>query len=157
MSDALASILCATIVLLTGLAIGWRPDNGILGALAGLGVAVFFAYALSWLTACIGLSVQGPESAQSTGLLVMFPLAFVSTSFVPSQGLPHWLQVVADWNPVSAVAGSCRELFGNPNPARLTDTFPANHPVLYAISSSLVILALCAPLASRLLRRRTTD
>lgn len=156
-SDALSSILCATIVLLTGLAIGWRPGNGVVGTLAGLAVAVFFAYALSWFTSCIGLLSQGPESAQSIGLLVLFPAAFVSTAFVPTQGLPHWLQVIADWNPVSAVAGSCRELFGNPNPARLTGTFPAEHPVLLSVGWSVAIIIICVPLASALLRHRTTD
>ena len=97
------------------------------------------------------------ESAQAVGLLVLFPAAFVSSCFVPTQGLPHWLRVVADWNPVSAVAASCRELFGNPNPAALTHTFPAQHPVLVAFAWSAAIGAVCAPLATRLLRLRTID
>ena len=45
-SDLLASILCGTIVLLTGLVIGWRPDNGIPGVIAGLAIGVLFAYNL---------------------------------------------------------------------------------------------------------------
>jgi ABC transporter DrrB family efflux protein len=157
LSDALSGILCGTIVVLTGLAIGWRPGDGVLGVVEGLAVAVAFSYALSWFTACLGLLVQGPESAQATGLVILFPLAFVSSAFVPTQGLPHWLRVLADWNPVSAVAASCRDLFGNPNPAHLTDTFPAHHPVVVALGWSLVILAVCGPLASSLLRRRTLD
>jgi ABC transporter DrrB family efflux protein len=156
-SDVLASLLCATIVLLTGLVIGWRAGNGLVGVIAGVGVAVLFSYALSWFTACIGLLTSDPESAQAVGLVILFPLAFVSTCFVPSQGLPHWLRIVADWNPVSAVAGSCRELFGNPNPASLTHSFPAQHPVFMALSWSVVIIAVCAPIASSLLRKRTTD
>jgi len=157
LSDALSSVQCGTIVMLTGLAIGWRPGHGMAGAIAGLAVAVLFAYALSWFTACLGLLSQGPEAAQATGLLVLFPIAFVSSAFVPTQGLPHWLRVVAEWDPVSAVAGSCRELFGNPDPARLAGGFPAEHPVLLAVLWSAVILAVCAPLASALLHRRTTD
>ncbi|MFN8025185.1 MAG: ABC transporter permease [Acidimicrobiia bacterium] len=66
-SDLLASILCATIVLITGFVIGWRPDNGLPGVVAGLAVAVLFAYAMSWLMACVGLSVGDPESAQGIG------------------------------------------------------------------------------------------
>src|SRR4051794_35313877 len=157
LSDVLASILCATIVLVTGLVIGWRPGNGLLGVVAGVAVAVTFAYALSWLTACIGLLVSDPESAQAVGLLVLFPLAFISSCFVPTQGLPHWLRVIAEWNPVSAVAASCRELFGNPNAAALTDSFAARHPVGMALGWSVVIIAVCAPYASRLLRKRTSD
>jgi ABC-type multidrug transport system permease subunit len=156
-TDLLASLLCGSIVLLTGLAMGWRPGHGPAGVAAGMGVAVAFAYSLSWFTAWIGLTVSDPESAQAVGLLILFPMAFVSSCFVPTQGLPHWLRVVADWNPVSAVAASCRNLFGNPNPAALTHTFPARHPVLMALAWSAAILAICAPLASRQLRRRTTD
>ncbi|MGH7748406.1 MAG: ABC transporter permease, partial [Candidatus Dormibacteria bacterium] len=113
-TDVLSSVLCGSIVLLTGLAIGWRPGSGhgLAGVAAGLGVAVAFSYAVSWFTACLGLAVKDPESAQTVGLVVLFPAAFVSSCFVPTQGLPLWLRVVADWNPVSAVANSCRELFG---------------------------------------------
>ena len=127
------------------------------GVLAGLGVAVLFAYALSWFTACIGLLVERPESAQAIGLIILFPLAFVSNGFVPTQGLPAWLRPIADWNPVSAVAGACRELFGNPNPSALMHTFPSQHPVLVAILWIAAILAVCVPLASRMLRARTVD
>jgi ABC transporter DrrB family efflux protein len=156
-ADVLSSVLCGTIVLITGYVIGWRPGNSLVGVTAGLAVAVLFAYAMSWFTACIGLFASDPESAQAIGLVILFPLAFVSSCFVPTDGLPHWLRVVAEWNPVSAVAASCRELFGNPNPAAASGSWPAQHPVAVAIGSSLVIIALCAPLASSLLRERTTD
>jgi ABC-2 type transport system permease protein len=156
-SDLLASLLCASIVVATGFVIGWRPDNGLVGVLGGIGVALAFSYALSWFCACFGLLAGDPESAQAVALVILFPVAFVSSSFVPTQGLPTILRVIADWNPVSAVAASCRELFGNPNPAALTDTFPAQHPVLMALLWSVAIVAVCAPVASRLLQRRTTD
>jgi len=156
LSDLLSSLLCGTIVVLTGLVVGWRPDNGVLGVIAGLGVAVLFAYALSWFCACLGLMSDDPESAQGVGLVILFPVAFVSSCFVPTQGLPTVMRVIADWNPVSAVAASCRELFGNPNPASLTDTFPAQHPMLIAVLWSVAIIAVCAPIASRLLQKRTT-
>jgi ABC-2 type transport system permease protein len=122
---------------------------------ARLGVAVLFTWALSWFTACIGLAVSGPESVQAVGIVILFPVSFLSSCFVPTQGLPRWLRVTADWNPVSAVAGSCRELFGNPNPAALTHAFPARHPV--ALAWSAAIVAISAPTASSLLRKRTID
>ena len=157
LADLLSSILCATIVVLTGLLIGWRPGNGVPGVIAGLAVAVLFAYALSWVTACIGLRAGNPESAQAVGFLAIFPLAFVSSCFVPTQSLPGWMQPIADWNPVSAVAGSCRQLFGNPNPAALSHSFPNQHPVLVSIAWSAAIIAVCAPIAVRMLANRTTD
>jgi ABC transporter DrrB family efflux protein len=156
-SDLLASILCATIVLITGFVIGWRPGNGLLGVLAGLGIAVLFAYAMSWMMACVGLSVSDPESAQGIGLLVLFPIAFVSSAMVPTQGLPGWMQPIAEWNPVSAVAGALRELFGNPNPAALRDNFPSQNPVLMALIWSAVILAISIPIARGRLKAKTID
>jgi ABC transporter DrrB family efflux protein len=156
-SDLLASILCATIVLITGFVIGWRPDNGLVGVIAGLAIAVLFAYAMSWLMACVGLTVSDPESAQGIGLLVLFPIAFISSAMVPTQGLPGWMQPIAEWNPVSAVAGALRELFGNPNPAALRDNFPSQNPVFMAILWSVVILAICIPIARARLRARTID
>ena len=157
MSDLLASILCASIVCITGWFIGWRPDNGLPGTIAALGVAVLFAWSLSWVTACIGLTVGDPEAAQGIGLLCLFPLAFISSCFVPTGGLPTWMRVIADWNPVSAVAGACRELMGNPNPAKDSDVWPAQHPVLMTFISVAVILAIAVPTSVHLLRKRTTD
>lgn len=157
LSDLLSSLLCASIVVLTGLVIGWRPDEGVAGVIGGLAVAVFFAWAISWLMACVGLLVSDPESAQGIGLILLFPAAFVSTSFVPTDGMPHVLRVIADWNPVSAVAGACRDLFGNPNPASASGAWPAQHPVLMSVLSAVVIIAIAAPVSSALLRRRTTD
>ncbi len=157
LADLLASVLCGSIVLVTGYIIGWRPGNGIAGVVAGLAVAVAFSYALSWFTACIGLRSSDPESAQAVGLLILFPIAFVSNCFVPTAGLPAWLRPIADWNPVSAVAGACRELFGNHNPTGAIHNFPNEHPVLMSILWIAGILAVCVPLANRMLRARTVD
>ncbi len=156
-SDLLAATLCVTIVALTGLAIGWRPDASAISILAGFGVALLFSYALTWGCACLGLVSKGPESAQGIGLVILFPLAIVSNAMVPTQGMPAWLQTVADWNPVSAVASAVRELFGNPNPSRTIDVWPMQHPIVAALGWSILILAIFAPMAAVLYRRRTTD
>jgi ABC-2 type transport system permease protein len=156
-SDILAATLCVAIVALTGLAIGWRPDAGLASVIGGFAVALLFSYALSWGSACLGLVVKGPESAQSMGLIFLFPLAFVSNALVPTGGMPGWLQTIADWNPVSAVTAACRHLFGNPNPAGRIDAWPMQHPVWAALGWSVLIIAVCAPLAASLFRRRTTD
>ena len=77
---------------------------------------------------------------------------------MPTQGLPDWLRVIADWNPVSAVAAAVPRAVRQPQPRRADRRFlPAQHPVVVALVWSVVIIAVCAPLASRLLRRRTTD
>lgn len=156
-SDFLASIMCATFVALAGLVVGWRPENGITGLFAGFGVALLFGYALSWFGACIGLAVNGPESAQSIGLIILFPLTFVSNAFVPTNNLPTWLGTIAAWNPVSAVGAAVRDLWGNPNPSSTVADWPMQHPVLAAVLWSLAILAVCAATATWLFKRRTTE
>jgi ABC transporter DrrB family efflux protein len=157
LADLLTACLCTTIVALTGLAIGWRPEDGIARMLAGFGVFLLFAFAMSWFCASIGIVSKGPESAQGVGLVILFPLAFVSNSLVPTQHMPSVLRTIADWNPVSAVTAAARELFGNPNPSALSGAWPMQHPVATSLLWSLVILAVCAPLAALLYRRRTTD
>jgi ABC-2 type transport system permease protein len=67
LSDLLSSVLCGSIVLLTGWPSAGGPDHGVLGVLAGLGVAVLFAYALSWFCACIGLMVSDPSRPRPWG------------------------------------------------------------------------------------------
>jgi ABC-2 type transport system permease protein len=155
-SDLLSATLCVAIVGITGLAIGWRPERGPLLMLAGFGVALLFSYALSWATACLGLVAKGPESAMSVGFIVIFPLAFVSNALVPTAHMPSWLQLIADWNPVSSVTAAARVLFGNPDPTGST-AWPMEHPVAATLLWSLAIIAVAAPLAAHLFRRRTAE
>ena len=156
-SDLLASALAATLVLITGFIIGWRPDNDVLSVLGGIGIVLLFAYALSWASACLGISAQNPEAAQGVAFIVLFPLSFVSNAFVPTQGMPQWLETIANWNPVSAVTASVRVLFGNPNPSGTIDTWPMQHPTQAALIWCVVFLALFIPLAVRLYRKATLD
>ena len=155
-ADVLSATLCIAIVAVTGLVVGWRPDAGALSILAGLAIPLLFAYALSWGCACLGIVSKGPESAQGIGLVVIFPLAIVSNALVPTQGMPAWLQVIANWNPVSAVTAAARTLFGNPNPSAALHVWPMQHPVLAALAWSAAMLLVFVPLATHLYRRRTT-
>jgi ABC transporter DrrB family efflux protein len=154
-ADVLSAALCVTIVAVTGLAIGWRPHHGLLEVLAAFGVALLFSYSLSWATACLGLISKGPESAMSVGFIVIFPLAFVSNALVPTQHMPAWLRLVANWNPVSAVTAAARSLFGNPNPT--VHAWPMQHPVVASLLWSVAIIAVAAPTAAHLFRRRTAE
>jgi ABC-2 type transport system permease protein len=156
-ADLMTSCLCALIVALTGLAVGWRADASFLSILGGFALVLFFAYALSWIAACVGLNSKSPESAASFGFIVLFPLAFVSNAMVPTQHMPGWLQAVADWNPVSAVTAGARNLWGNPNPSATIQAWPMQHPVEASLIWSVVILAVAAPLAAAFFRRRTTE
>ena len=84
----------------------------------------------------------------------MFPLTFVSNAFVPTQHMPGWLQVVANWNPVSAVVAGARDLWGNPNPSAMVQAWPMQHPVEAALIWSVAILAVACPLAAHFFKKR---
>ncbi|HTU80288.1 MAG TPA: ABC transporter permease [Solirubrobacteraceae bacterium] len=156
-ADLLTAVICSAFVAATGLLVGWRPEGSVLSTLAGFGVFLLFSYALSWGCACLGAISKGPESAQSTGLVVVFPLAIVSNALVPTERMPAVLRTIADWNPVSAVTSASRELFSNPNPSASIHAWPMQHPVLASVLWSVALIAVFAPLATRLYRRRTTD
>lgn len=156
LADLLTAVLCSAIVLVTGVVIGWRPD-GVGGALEGIGVFLLFVYALSWGCACVGVMSKSAESAQGVGLVILFPLAFVSNSLVATQHMPAVLRWIADWNPVSAVTAAARNLFGNPNPSAAISAWPMQHPVVASLLWSAALIAVFAPLAALLFRRRTTE
>jgi ABC-2 type transport system permease protein len=157
LADLLTACICAAIVAATGFLIGWRPERGLAATLAGFGVFLLFGYGLSWACACVGIISKGPESAQGLGLVILFPLAFVSNALVPTQHMPGVLRAITDWSPVSAVTAASRELFGNPNPSASIQAWPMQHPVSASLLWSLALLTVFAPLATLLYRRRTTD
>jgi ABC-2 type transport system permease protein len=136
------------VLMITGLAVGWRIRDGLLPFLGALALALLFTYAMSWLGVFLGQLVPTVEVAQQVVFTTIFPITFLSNAFVPLQALPGWLQPVAEWNPTSTLTAAMRELFGNPNPF-VSDAFPSQHPVFMTIIWSLVIVAIFAPLAVR--------
>jgi ABC-2 type transport system permease protein len=156
-SDLLSAAVCSVIVALVGLVVGWRPETGMLSVLAGFGVALLFTYALTWPTACAGIIAKSPESAMSVGFIIIFPLAFISNALVPTRHMPSWLRVIANWNPVSSVTSAVRDLWGNPNPLPPSPSWPVEHPLAAALLWSAALIAIAAPTAAYLFRRRTTD
>jgi ABC transporter DrrB family efflux protein len=157
LADVMTAAICASFVGLTGLLIGWRPDADVGSIAAGFGIFLLFSYGLSWGCACLGMISKSPESAQGIGLVILFPLAIVSNALVPTEHMPALLADLANWNPVSAVTTACRQLFGNPNPSAAIHVWPMQHPILASLLWSIALVAIFAPLASTLYRRRTTD
>lgn len=156
-SDLTVNIVGLVVMSLAGLAIGWRIDTGFLDALAGYAIALLFGFAMSWMGAVGGLVAGSAEAAQSLLLTILFPLTFISSAFIPSTTLPGPLRVIANWNPVTSVAGSLRECFGNPvsvNPLLPEPvTWASENPQWYSILASAVILLVAVPLAATVLRR----
>ena len=137
-----------------GLAVGWRARNGIGSALAALGLLLLLGYALSWVGVFLGLVVKNEGTADELVPLVL-PISMVSNSFVPTAGMPAWLRVIADWNPVSAGVAACRDLFGNLGAPTGQLALPLQHPVAATLLWSVVLLVAFVPLA--VYRHRTVN
>lgn len=149
-SDVVVNLIVVVLLALVGLAMGWRIRSGPLEAAAGFGLLLLFAYALSWVSAWIGLKVRSPEVLSNVSMLILLPLAFVSTAFVPTDGMPTPMRTVAEWNPVSAVVTGVRELFGNvPAAVPPSAALPLQHPVLTGLVWSVLLLLIFVPLAAR--------
>jgi ABC transporter DrrB family efflux protein len=154
LSDLLTQVIGVIVVAAVGLAIGWRVHTGFGDIAAAFGLAMLFGYAFSWAGACLGMVLRSPEAGQQAGFIIFLPLTFVSNAFVPTQGMPGWLQAVANWNPLSALAAACRHLFGNPDPAASVQVWPMQHPELAVVAWSVLMLGVFAPLAVRLYRQK---
>jgi ABC-2 type transport system permease protein len=152
MSDLATQVLGIVVLSATGLAVGWRIEHGIGDALLAAGLALLFAFAMTWVGACAGMLLRSPETAQALGFIFFLPLSFVSNAFVPTQGFPAWLRDFANWNPMSAVAAACRNLFGGNVPT--PDAWPMQHPELAVIIWSIGLIAIFAPTAVWLYRRK---
>ena len=153
-ADLLTQVIGAAVVAGVGLAIGWRVHTGPGDVNEAFALALLFGYAFTWAGVCLGMVLRSPEAAQQTGFIIFLPLTFISSAFVPTQGMPGWLQPVAEWNPMSSLAAACRQLFGNPNPAALVDAWPAQHAELAVVCWSVAMLAVFAPLAVHLYRNK---
>jgi ABC-2 type transport system permease protein len=154
LAELLTQLMSTLVVVCVGLAIGWRVHTNGWDVLAALGLALLFGYAFTWGGILLGMVLRSPEAAQQLGFILFLPLTFISSAFVPTQGMPGWLQPVADWNPMSALAAACRKLFGNPNPAATVHAWPMQHPELAVIAWSVGMLLVFAPLAVRKYRRK---
>ena len=153
-ADLLTQLIGALVVAGVGLAIGWRVHTSAGDVIEAFALALLFGYAFTWAGVCLGMVLRSPEAAQQTGFVIFLPLTFISSAFVPTQGMPGWLQPIAEWNPLSSLAAACRELFGNPNPAATVQVWPAQHPELAVLCWSAAMLVVFAPLAVRLYRSK---
>lgn len=149
LSDLVVNVLSLAVMVGCGYVVGWRINGGIADAVLAFGVILLFAFAMSWVGALTGLVSPNVEVAQSAGLIWLFPLSFISSAFIPGQTLPGPLRTIAEWNPITAVAGAGRKLFDNDAPPTFAHAtgWAAEHCVGYAIACSLAILAIAVPLA----------
>jgi ABC-2 type transport system permease protein len=148
-SDVIYNAGILVVLMVTGFLVGWTWHTGFVNFALGVGLLLLFAFAMSWFGVWFGLSIPSVEVAQQGIFTFMFPMVFISNVFVPPQTLPDFLQPIAEWNPVSTLTASLRELWGNPNPFGSGSGLPAEEPVLVTLMWVAVILAVFIPLAVR--------
>ena len=136
------------VLMISGYVVGWRVNTGIVELLAGIGLLLLFALAMTAIGVWLGLVVPSVEVAQQVSFTVLFPITFISNVFVPPQSLPDFLQPVAEWNPVSTLTAATRELWGNPNPY-VGSGLAGQQPALVTVLWVIVIIAIFLPAGVR--------
>lgn len=109
-ADLAMNILTLTVMLLVGVAVGFRPSQPVYQLALAFALVLAFAYVFSWISAFVGLSVRDPETAQSAGFIWVFPLTFASSAFVPTASMPGIVHTLADINPVTLTVNAARAL-----------------------------------------------
>jgi ABC-2 type transport system permease protein len=145
------------VLSLSGLVVGWRIHADLPHALAAYGLILLFAFTMLWCGTLLGILVRSPDAAQGVVFLVVFPMTFLASTFVPIDGLSPLLKTLASWNPVSAMAAAVRELFGNPTAIPTDAAWPLRHAALASVVGCLLLIAIAMPLTVRRFRARTTD
>ena len=148
--------IAVVVLSLSGLVVGWRIHSDVAHAAAAYGLVVFFAFSMVWLGTYLGLVVRAPDAVQGVVFMVVFPLTFLASTFVPIGGLPPVLAVLASWNPISAVAAAVRELFGNPVGMPVNPAWPLRHAIITTLGWCAGISAASVRLALRQFQKRTT-
>ena len=144
LGDVFRYAMAATMVILLGLVMGFRPAGGIVGVVLAVALIIVFAVALSWIFIIVGMMVATPESVMTSSFLLLFPLTMASNIFVDPRTMPGWLRAFVAVNPVSHLANASRGLMNGD---------VAGASVLWVLGASAVITAVFAPLAMRMYRR----
>jgi ABC transporter DrrB family efflux protein len=132
---------CLSLVVL--FAVGFLAGFGFIDATAGevvLGIVLLLlmGYAFSWIFALVGLFSSTPETANSIGFTLIFPLTFASSVFVPAESMPDGLQQFAEANPFTTWADAIRSLWIGT---------PANSDIWMSFIWVIVLIVVFAPLA----------
>ena len=109
-ADLVRNVLIVVLMIIVGYIIGFRFQAGVAQAVACIALVSAFGLALSWIFAFVAFTVRSAEAAQSAGFVILFPLVFASSVFVPVSTLPSWLQAIAKVSPVTLTANAARSL-----------------------------------------------
>lgn len=136
--------IAATMIVGVGALLGFRPGAGIPGVLGGVSLVLLFAWSLSWAWTSLGLLARSPESVMFLGILVTFPMSFVSNVFVDPTTLPGWLEAFVDVNPITHLVTAVRGLMHG-------DSVTA--AIGWVLTACTILVAAFGPVTMRLYRR----
>ncbi|MCC5949170.1 MAG: ABC transporter permease [Nitriliruptoraceae bacterium] len=145
-ADLIRSLAVILLMIAVGMAIGFRFTQGLLAAIGAVLIVGLFSLLMSWLFCYLALLVPGAEAAQTAGFVVIFPLVFASSIFVPLETMPGWLASIAAQSPLTHTADTARALsIGG----------PVLEPLLWTVLWCGGLLAIVVPLAVRRYRAMT--
>jgi ABC-2 type transport system permease protein len=151
LADTWLLALNLAITVAVGFAVGFRLHGDALAGLAAFGLCVLYGFAFTWLFITIGLFAGNAQAAQGMSLLV-FPLTFVSSAYVPVDSMPGWLQAVAQHQPITAMVDTVRSLcLGDASTAVMGHS--TGHYVVQSLLWSVALVAVFAPIAVARFRR----
>ncbi len=110
LSDLLRNVFVVILMIIVGVVLGFRLGGDVLQGLLAVVLVLGFGFAFSWVMAALGLAVKNSEAAQAASFLIIFPLAFASSVFVPVESMPSWLQTFTAHQPVTMVVDAVRKL-----------------------------------------------
>jgi ABC transporter DrrB family efflux protein len=147
-TDLLRSLIAIAIMIVVGLAVGFRPDANAGQWIEALAVMLLLGFALAWVGITLGMTVRTPEAVQGALFIVVMPLTFASSAFVPTDTMPGWLKAFTENQPITLVINTVRALLLGRDPG--SDAWQA-------IVWSIGILIVFFPLALFMYRKRTSD
>jgi len=147
-ADLVRNTLSSIIMIGVAFLIGFRPVASATEWIAIWGILLMFTFAFSWLSAVIGLLAKSVEAVQWIGFVMVFPLTFASSTFVPTEGMPKYLRIFAENQPITHVIEAIR--------AYMTGVPVGNHAIaamLWCVGLTIV----CIPLATYLFRTKSVS
>ena len=147
-SDLFRNTISTVVMLLAGLVLGFRSSASFMDWMAIVGILVLFTFAFSWLMAIMGVLAKSVEGVQWLSFVIIFPLTFASSAFVPTDGMNTYLKAFAENQPITQVINAVRAL--------MLGT-PIGRYGWLAVMWSLLILIVAVPTATFLFRRKTTN
>jgi len=145
LADVMRYTMASTVIILLGVALGYRPENGLLGVVLGVGLVIVYASCLSWVWIVLGLIMRTPESLMAVSMIILFPITFASNVFVLPETMPGWLEAFVNVNPVTLLVTAVRGFMSGSY---------AITEILWVLLTSALLLIIFAPLATYLYRNR---